>query len=201
MKAALNVGIMQGYGLSESFAGCMASSKFEPEAATCGATSITTEVKLKDLVEMGYTSKDEGGPRGELLLRGPQIFREYYKNPEETAKAIDEDGWFHTGDVAKINSKGRISIIDRAKNFFKLAQGEYVTPEKSKVCIYLNFRILHNYLFMVTPRNPFWLLLLDWILLLLNNIWNIDSTTKLSKKMTLLNSLSLQEIERSCYKI
>lgn len=130
LKAALNVGIMQGYGLSESFAGCMASSKFEPEAPTCGATSITTEVKLKDLVEMGYTSKDEGGPRGELLLRGPQIFREYYKNPEETAKAIDEDGWFHTGDVAKINSKGRISIIDRAKNFFKLAQGEYVTPEK-----------------------------------------------------------------------
>ena len=130
LKAALNIGILQGYGLSESFAGCMASSKFEPEAATCGATCITTEVKLKDLVEMGYTSKDEGGPRGELLLRGPQIFREYYKNPEETAKAIDEDGWFHTGDVAKINSKGRISIIDRAKNFFKLAQGEYVTPEK-----------------------------------------------------------------------
>ncbi|RCK57489.1 Long-chain-fatty-acid--CoA ligase 2 [Candida viswanathii] len=130
LKASLNVGILQGYGLSESFAGCMASSKFEPAAVTCGPPGITTEVKLKDLEEMGYTSKDEGGPRGELLLRGPQIFKEYFKNPEETAEAIDEDGWFHTGDVAKINNKGRISIIDRAKNFFKLAQGEYVTPEK-----------------------------------------------------------------------
>ena len=80
---------------------------------------------------MGYTSKDEGGPRGELLVRGPQIFPEYFKNPEETAKCFDEDGWFYTGDVARIDAKtGRTFIIDRVKNFFKLAQGEYVTPER-----------------------------------------------------------------------
>ncbi|KAL6452789.1 FAA2 Long-chain-fatty-acid--CoA ligase 2 [Candida maltosa Xu316] len=130
LKASLNIGLAQGYGLSESFAGMMGSSKFDAESTSCGPVSVTTEIKLKDLPEMGYTADDEEGPRGELLLRGPQIFKEYYKNPEETAKAIDEDGWFHTGDVARIDSEGKVSIIDRAKNFFKLAQGEYVTPEK-----------------------------------------------------------------------
>lgn len=81
---------------------------------------------------MGYNSQDENGPRGELLLRGPQIFSYYYKNPEETTKAIDKDGWFHTGDVAAISPKhgNRLQIVDRVKNFFKLSQGEYVSPEK-----------------------------------------------------------------------
>ncbi|RLV94145.1 Long-chain-fatty-acid--CoA ligase 2 [Spathaspora sp. JA1] len=132
LKASLNVGMGQGYGLTESFAGCCTSSKFESNPGSCGAISVTTEIKLRDIPEMNYTSEDEGGPRGELLLRGPQIFKEYFKNPEETAKAIDKDGWFHTGDIARINSGyyNRLYIIDRVKNFFKLAQGEYVTPEK-----------------------------------------------------------------------
>ncbi|WLF78346.1 medium-chain fatty acid-CoA ligase faa2 [Lodderomyces elongisporus] len=132
LKAALNTGLAQGYGMSETFAGCMASSKFETESSSCGPVCITTECRLRDLPEMGYTSKDEGGPRGELLLRGPQVFKKYYKNPEETAKSFDKDGWFHTGDVARISTANgnRIYIIDRVKNFFKLAQGEYVTPER-----------------------------------------------------------------------
>lgn len=131
LKASLNTGVGQGYGMSETFAGVMASSIFETDASSCGPVSITTECRTRDLPAMGYTSKDEGGPRGELLVRGPQIFPEYYKNPEETAKSFDEDGWFYTGDVARIDSKtGRTYIIDRVKNFFKLAQGEYVTPER-----------------------------------------------------------------------
>ena len=130
LKAAVNVGFAQGYGLSESFAGVMASSKYETESTSCGAISVTTEMKIRDIPEMGYSAHDKEGARGELLLRGPQIFKEYYKNPEETAKAVDEDGWFYTGDVACIDSEGKVKIIDRVKNFFKLAQGEYVSPEK-----------------------------------------------------------------------
>ncbi|CAK9437919.1 uncharacterized protein LODBEIA_P22970 [Lodderomyces beijingensis] len=132
LKASLNTALPQGYGMSETFAGVMASSGFETESSSCGAIGITTECRLRDLPSMGYTSKDEGGPRGELLLRGPQIFKEYFKNPEETAKSFDKDGWFHTGDVARIDSTrgNKIYIIDRVKNFFKLAQGEYVTPER-----------------------------------------------------------------------
>ncbi|KAG5421415.1 hypothetical protein I9W82_000505 [Candida metapsilosis] len=131
LKASLNCGGGQGYGMSEMFCGIMTSSVYETDASSCGPVCITTEVKLRDLPAMGYTSADEGGPRGELLVRGPQIFPGYYKNPEETAKSFDEDGWFYTGDVARIDAKtGRTYIIDRVKNFFKLAQGEYVTPER-----------------------------------------------------------------------
>ncbi|EGW31527.1 uncharacterized protein SPAPADRAFT_62114 [Spathaspora passalidarum NRRL Y-27907] len=141
LKASLNIGMAQGYGLTESFAGCCVSSTFESNPGSCGAISVTTEIKLRDIPEMNYTADDEGGPRGELLLRGPQIFKEYFKNPEETAKAIDEDGWFHTGDIARINSNygNRLYIIDRVKNFFKLAQGEYVTPERIENCYLSQF--------------------------------------------------------------
>ena len=60
----------------------------------------------------------------EVLLRGPQIFPRYYKNPEETAKAFDENGWFCTGDVAHIDAAtGRINIIDRVKNFSNWHKG------------------------------------------------------------------------------
>ncbi|EGV64602.1 medium-chain fatty acid-CoA ligase faa2 [Yamadazyma tenuis] len=131
LKAILNIGIAQGYGLTESFAGVCASPNYDSEPGSCGAPSITCEMRVREVPEMNYYAKDKNGPRGELQLRGPQIFKEYYKNPEETSKALSEDGWFSTGDIAEINgTTGRITIIDRVKNFFKLAQGEYITPEK-----------------------------------------------------------------------
>ncbi|CAK9437918.1 uncharacterized protein LODBEIA_P22960 [Lodderomyces beijingensis] len=132
LKAALNIGVANGYGSTESFAGIFASSKFEHDPVSIGCIGMTIECRLRDIPSMNYTSKDAGGPRGELLLRGPQIFREYYKNPEATAESFDKDGWFLTGDVARVETArdNRMFLIDRVKNFFKLAQGEFVTPEK-----------------------------------------------------------------------
>lgn len=131
MKAAFNTGLAQGYGSTESYAGICCSLRYEANPGSCGAIGVTTEMKLRDIPDMNYLSSDEGGPRGELLIRGPQIFKEYYKNEEETKKSKDEEGWFYTGDIARIDaSNGRLYIIDRVKNFFKLAQGEYITPEK-----------------------------------------------------------------------
>lgn len=130
LKAALNTGVAQGYGLTESFAGFAIGNGFDKKPGSCGPTGVTTEMRVRELPEMGYHANDRGGPRGELLLRGPQITPGYFKNDEETAKSFDEDGWFKTGDVAQISTDGKLTLIDRVKNFFKLAQGEYVTPEK-----------------------------------------------------------------------
>lgn len=131
LRASLGIGFILGYGSSESFAGmCMALPFHSPSIGTCGALTPTVEARLRELPEMGYYLNDKGGPRGELQLRGPQMFTHYYKNEEETNKSFDSEGWFSTGDVAQFTNEGWIIIFDRVKNFFKLSQGEYVTPEK-----------------------------------------------------------------------
>ncbi|KAK6201228.1 long-chain fatty acid CoA ligase [Scheffersomyces amazonensis] len=130
LKAALGIGISQGYGLTESFGGVSFGIPYEANPGGCGTNGISSEMRIRELPEMGYHINDADGARGELLLRGPQISPGYFKNEAATKEAFDEDGWFHTGDVARMSKDGKIFIIDRVKNFFKLSQGEYITPEK-----------------------------------------------------------------------
>ena len=66
---------------------------------------------------------------GEILLRCPGLFREYYKNPEATREAKDAQGWFHTGDAGYFDDSGHLKIIDRAKDVGKLADGTLFAPK------------------------------------------------------------------------
>ena len=77
---------------------------------------------------MGYLSTDNP-PKGEICFWGPSIMKAYYKNPEKTAEAFHND-WLLSGDVGMVKENCAIKIIDRAKNIFKLSQGEYIAPEK-----------------------------------------------------------------------
>lgn len=87
------------------------------------------QVKLKDVPEMEYFSTDDP-PRGEMYLKGPMIMAGYYKRDQETTECFPEnDGWFATGDIGRWREDGGLEIIDRKKNLFKLAQGEYISPE------------------------------------------------------------------------
>ena len=121
---------IQGYGLTETFAIALAQVEDDFSAGTCGAVSPFVEVCLMDVPDMEYLSTDMPQPRGELLIRGPTVFKGYFKSDTETQKAFTEDGWFRTGDICTVDDQGLFRIIDRRKNVLKLSHGEYISPER-----------------------------------------------------------------------
>lgn len=130
LRISTGTNVIQGYGLTESYACSTAQSSVDLTTGNCGRLAPCVEACLVSLPDMEYSVDDKPYPRGELLLRGNSMFREYFKNPEETSKAMTEDGWFRTGDVCQVDEMGRFIIIDRRKNVLKLAQGEYISPER-----------------------------------------------------------------------
>lgn len=124
----------EGYGLTETAGAACAAFSTDGMTGHVGGILACTKVRTRDVPEMGYHYVDpenpNADPKGEICFKGPSIFTGYYKNPEKTAEAFDEEGWFRTGDVGVILPNGAMKIIDRAKNIFKLAQGEYIAPEK-----------------------------------------------------------------------
>lgn len=124
--------LAQGYGLTETYACGLVQIEGDLSVGTCGAVVPSNEICLANMPDMEYLVTDQPQPRGELLLRGPTLFSGYYKNKEETEKCMLPDGWFRTGDIATVDSRGRFKIIDRVKNVLKLAQGEYISPERTE---------------------------------------------------------------------
>lgn len=120
----------EGYGMTENYATALIQQPGDMTTGNCGAVVPSQEICLVDVPDMEYFSTDKPYPRGELLIRGVCNFKEYFKDPAETAKAVDAEGWLHTGDIAHVDELGRFKIIDRVKNLLKLAQGEYISPER-----------------------------------------------------------------------
>ncbi|NXI23294.1 ACSL1 ligase, partial [Sterrhoptilus dennistouni] len=127
LRTALGCQFYEGYGQTECTAGCSLSLPGDWTAGHVGAPMPCNVIKLVDVKEMNYlASKGEG----EVCIKGVNVFRGYLKDPEKTAEALDKDGWLHTGDIGKWLPNGTLKIIDRKKHIFKLAQGEYIAPEK-----------------------------------------------------------------------
>jgi acyl-CoA synthetase (AMP-forming)/AMP-acid ligase II len=119
--------IIQGYGLTETSP--VTNADFmEPERARPGSVGPAmpdTEEKVVDL-ETG-TKEVAPGEVGELLVRGPQVMKGYFNNPQATAETITEDGWLHTGDIVRMDPDGYVWILDRKKELIKY-KGFQVPP-------------------------------------------------------------------------
>eukprot|EP00899_Mesostigma_viride_P000325 jgi/Mesvir1/10293/Mv16422-RA.1 len=120
--------VVQGYGLTET---CAASFVAVPDGGMRGTVGIpvpSIDICLEGVPEIGYSPSQEL-PSGEVCMRGPTVFTGYYKRDDLTKECMDEDGFFHTGDIGQIQPDGSLKIVDRKKNMFKLSQGEYVAVE------------------------------------------------------------------------
>lgn len=127
LRAAIGCQFYEGYGQTECTAGCTMTVPGDCSAGHVGAPLPCNSIKLVDVPEMNYLA--ENG-EGEVCVSGPNVFQGYLKDPEKTKDAIDADGWLHTGDIGKWLPNGTLKIVDRKKHIFKLAQGEYIAPEK-----------------------------------------------------------------------
>eukprot|EP00878_Enallax_costatus_P000737 GHUV01000851.1.p1 GENE.GHUV01000851.1~~GHUV01000851.1.p1 ORF type:complete len:760 (+),score=146.74 GHUV01000851.1:92-2281(+) len=130
LRVCFGCHVLEGYGMTETSCTISITRVDDPTIGHVGAPLPCCEVKLVDIPEMSYLTSDQPFPRGEVCVRGPTIFQGYYKDHTQTAEVLDTDAWLHTGDVGLWLPGGRLKIIDRKKNIFKLAQGEYIAPEK-----------------------------------------------------------------------
>ncbi|XP_029962498.1 long-chain-fatty-acid--CoA ligase 1-like [Salarias fasciatus] len=127
LRAAVGCQVYEGYGQTECTAGCTVTLPGDWTAGHVGPPLPCNSVKLVDVPEMNYHAVNG---EGEVCVKGPNVFQGYLKDPEKTAEAVDAEGWLHTGDIGKWLPNGTLRIVDRKKHIFKLAQGEYIAPEK-----------------------------------------------------------------------
>lgn len=104
------VALQNGYGMTETTAGtAVTMSKLGDPDISCGPAMAGTELDIDESVPGG------GDGMGEVLVRGPNVMRGYFRNPEATAEVLDRDGWLRTGDLGRIDEKGRLHILGRSK--------------------------------------------------------------------------------------
>jgi len=141
-----------GYGLTETCACGALGSPLQYTTDAIGPMPTSVEVKLVSLPDMGYLVTNDP-PQGEIYIRGGSLLRGYYANPEETAKALTEDGWFKTGDIGQFDQVGHLRVIDRAKNLVKLQGGEYIALDKLET-VYRASQLTANIMIEGSPDHP-----------------------------------------------
>lgn len=118
---AIGITLLNGYGITECAPLISANRNKYQKQGSVGVPIIGCQVKI--------ANPDENG-EGEICVKGPQVMLGYFENPEATAAAFDEDGFFRTGDLGKLDEEGWIYITGRLKNLIILPNGKNVYPEE-----------------------------------------------------------------------
>ena len=119
---AVGINIVIGYGLSETNASVSFFLQNGPfTIGTIGTPIPGIQVKI--------------GNENEILVKGPTVTQGYYNKPEETERAIDADGWFHTGDCGEIAPSGELIITERLKDLYKTSNGKYIAPQMLEIML------------------------------------------------------------------
>jgi long-chain acyl-CoA synthetase len=113
--SAAGIPVYQGYGLTETSPVSNVNVPGDNHFGTVGKSIVDVHVKIAE--------------DGEILIKGPNVMKGYYKRPDATAEVIDKEGYFHTGDIGEFRKGGYLVITDRKKEIFKTAGGKYIAPQ------------------------------------------------------------------------
>jgi long-chain acyl-CoA synthetase len=132
---AAGITILEGYGMTESSAGSVVNHPDDYRFGSVGLVFPGTELKIAE--------------DGEILIKGPGVMEGYHNLPEQTAEALGDDGWLHTGDIGEIDAEGFLRITDRKKDLFKTSGGKYIAPSAIEsqfkaVCPYASQFLVHG---------------------------------------------------------
>ncbi|MFK8022196.1 MAG: thioester reductase domain-containing protein [Pseudomonadales bacterium] len=119
MMACFNIPLVDGYGSTESGTGRVT---FNNRILRPGVL----DYKLRDAPQLGYLTSDKPYPRGEFCIKTKTQILGYYKNPKSSAKLLDEEGFYLSGDIVEERGPDHVVVIDRCNDVLKLSQGEYV---------------------------------------------------------------------------
>jgi len=149
---ACGVLVLEGYGATETSAVATANTPEDFRFGTVGKALPDSEVKIGEApahdegsgdddgddqpsgedqgeeADAGEDQGEEADTGGEILVRGPHVFKGYYRREEETKEAIDDEGWFHTGDLGRMDEDGFLSITGRTKDIIVTSSGKNITP-------------------------------------------------------------------------
>ena len=136
--------LVEGYGLTECSPVVAANPlKGEARNGKIGLPFPSTEIRIVNIEQDddGNYVDTEPGAEGELCVRGPQLMKEYWEQPEATAETIDKDGWLHTGDIVTMDDDGYLAVVDRKKELI-LVSGFNVVPREVEEVLYTHSAVM-----------------------------------------------------------